>query len=374
MRIETFHVEKWLNTYEHDVEINCSETCVDPFTLGEFLTLMGRKNFFQEMWDTKLTYGYIPGSIGLRRGIANLYKGLGPENVLVTGGAIGANFLVLYSLVEPGDTVVSVFPTYQQLYSVARSLGAKVKLLNLHMEDGWLPNTDELKDLVDEKTRLIVINNPNNPTGSLIQDECLKEICEIAEEAGAYLLSDESYRGIYVDPRDSVSSVVELYEKGVVTGSFSKPFSLTGLRLGWIAAERAIIEECELRRDYTTISNGVIADAMATLATENVDRIYERNQWIVKTNFEILSDWVDDEPLIEWVPPRASTVAFLKYGLDITSVELCLRLMEEKDVLLVPGTCFGVEGFLRIGWGGDVSTLKEGLSRFKGFLDDYRDS
>ena len=181
MKIETFHVEKWLNTYEHDVEINCSETCVDPFTVGEFLTLMGRENFFQDMWDTQLTYGYIPGSIGLRRGVANLYKGLGPENVLVAGGAIGANFLVLYSLVEPGDTVVSVFPTYQQLYSVARSFGAEVKLLNLHMEDGWLPDTDELRDLVDEKTRLIVINNPNNPTGSLIQDERLKEICEIAE-------------------------------------------------------------------------------------------------------------------------------------------------------------------------------------------------
>jgi aspartate/methionine/tyrosine aminotransferase len=373
MRIETFHVEKWLNTYEHDVEINCSETCVDPFTVGEFLTLMGRENFFQEMWDTQLTYGYIPGSTGLRRGIANLYKGLEPENVLVTGGAIGANFLVLYSLVEPGDTVVSVFPTYQQLYSVARSFGADVKLLNLRMEDGWLPDTDELRDLVDEKTRLIVINNPNNPTGSLIQDERLKEICEIAEEAGAYLLSDESYRGIYVDPGDSVSSAVELYEKGVATGSFSKPFSLTGLRLGWIAAERAIIEECELRRDYTTISNGMIADAMATLAMENVDRIYERNRGIVKTNFEILSDWVDDEPLIEWVPPRASTVAFLKHGLGITSVELCLRLMEERDVLLVPGTCFGMEGFLRIGWGGDAETLKEGLSRFKEFLDDYRD-
>ena len=117
----------------------------------------------------------------------------------------------------------------------------------------------------------------------------------------------------------------------------------------------------------------MIADAMATLAMENVDRIYERNRGIVKTNFEILSDWVGDEPLIEWVPPRASTVAFLKYGLGITSVELCLRLMEEKDVLLVPGTCFGLEGFLRIGWGGDAETLKEGLSRFKGFLDDYRD-
>jgi aspartate/methionine/tyrosine aminotransferase len=372
MKIDTFLVEKWLNTYEHEVEINCSETCVDPFTIGEFLALMGREDFFQELWDTQLTYGYIPGSLDLRRGIANLYEGLEPENILVAGGAIGANFLALYSLVEPGDTVVSVFPTYQQLYSVAESFGADVKLLKLRMEDEWLPNTDELRGLVDEKTRLIVINNPNNPTGSLIRDERLKEICEIAGEAGAYLLSDEAYRGIYIDPEDSVSSVVELYDDGIATGSFSKPFSLTGLRLGWIAAKRSIIEECELRRDYTTISNGMIADAMATLAMENVDRIYERNRGIVKTNYKILSDWVDDEPLIEWVPPSASTVAFLKHKLGITSEELCLRLMEDKDVLLVPGTCFGMEGFLRIGWGGDAETLKEGLYRFKEFLNDYR--
>jgi aspartate/methionine/tyrosine aminotransferase len=374
MKIDTFLVEKWLNTYEHDVEINCAETCVDPFTVGEFLTLMGRENFFQELWDTQLTYGYIPGSLDLRKGIANLYTGLGPENILVTGGAIGANFLVLYSLVEPGDTIISVFPAYQQLYSVAKSFGADVRLIRLRMEDGWLPDTDELRGLIDEKTKLVVINNPNNPTGSLIKDERLKEICEIAGEAGAYLLSDESYRGVYIDPDDTVSSVVELYENGIATGSFSKPFSLTGLRLGWIAANRSIIEECELRRDYTTISNGMIADAMAALAMENVDRIYERNREIVKTNYKILSDWVENEPLIEWVPPSASTVAFLEHKLGITSEELCLRLMREKDVLLVPGTCFEMEGFLRIGWGGETEVLKEGLSRFKEFLDGYRGS
>ena len=129
------------------------------------------------------------------------------------------------------------------------------------MEDGWLPDTDELRRLIDDSTKLIVINNPNNPTGSLIGDEKLKEICEIAKDAGAYLLDDESYRGVYVDPSDSVTSVVELYDKGIATGSFSKPFSLTGLRLGWIAANEDVISKCEVRRDYTTISNGMFFNA-----------------------------------------------------------------------------------------------------------------
>jgi aspartate/methionine/tyrosine aminotransferase len=372
MKVESFQVEKWLNEYEHNVEINVSETCVEPFTIGEFLHLMGRENFFNEMWDTQLTYGFIPGSHGLRKGISRLYKGLNPDNILVAGGAIGANFLAFYSLVEPGDRVVSVVPTYQQLYSVARSFGADVKLLRLRMEDGWLPDIDELRRLVDDDTKLIVINNPNNPTGSLMEDKMLREICEIAGEAGAYLLDDESYRGVYVDPSDSVSSVVELYEKGIATGSFSKPYSLTGLRLGWIAANEEVISKCEDRRDYTTISNGMIDDALATLAVENVERINKRNAGIVSRNFEVLSEWVEGEPLIDWVPPRGGTIAFLRYHLDIGSEELCRRLIDEKSTLFVPGSCFETEGFIRIGWGGDVEKMAEGLSRFKEFLDEYR--
>lgn len=371
MRVEPFLVEKWLNKYEHDVEINISETCVDPFTLGEFLTLMGREDFFRDFWDTKLTYGYIPGSPRLRKGLSKLYDALGPENILVTGGAIGANFLVFYSLVEQGDTVISVFPTYQQLYSVARSFGANVKLLKLRMEDNWLPDMIKLADLIDPHTKLIVINNPNNPTGSLMDEECLFTICEMAEDVGAYVLDDESYRDLYVDPKDSVPSVVEISDRAIAAGSLSKTFSLTGLRLGWIAAEGSVIKECEDRRDYTTISNGMIDDALATLAVENVDLVLERNLSILRTNYRVLSDWVDGEPLIEWVPPRAGTVAFLRHKLDISSEELCKRLMREEDVLLVPGSCFEMDGFLRIGFGNNTKVLNEGLCRFKDFLSQY---
>jgi len=372
MKIEPYLVEQWLNKYELAVEVNISETCVDPFTIAEFLKLMGRESFFEELLETKLTYGYIPGSPSLRQGISNLYEGLGPENILVAGGAIGANFLVYYSLVEPGDTVISVAPTYQQLYSVAESFGANVKLLKLRWENKWLPELGELADLVDEKTKLIAINNPNNPTGSLIDEKTLHSICEIADDVGAYVLDDEAYMGLYVDPDDYVPSVVELSDRGIATGSFSKPFSLTGLRLGWIAAPESIIGRCELHRDYTTISNGVIDDALASLAMENVDLIFKRNLDIVRKNYRILSEWVEGEPLIDWIPPKAGTIAFLRYSIDLSSEELCRRLIKEKDVLLVPGSCFGLDGFLRLGYGNNTEVLKEGLSRFKEFLYDFR--
>lgn len=372
MKVDPFKVEKWLNAYELDVEINISETCVDPFTLREFLRLTGREEFFEDFLDTKLTYGFIPGSPGLRSGLAKLYGNMGPENILVASGAIGANFLVFYSLVEPGDTVISVHPTYQQLYSVAKSFDANVKLLKLRMRDGWLPKIDEFAELVDDRTKLIVINNPNNPTGSLMDAETLHAISDLAEEIGAYLLDDESYRGLYVDPDESVPSVVEITDRGIATGSLSKTFSLTGLRLGWIAAKRSIIEEFEDRRDYTTISNGMIDDALATIAVENVDLVLQRNLNILRTNYGILSEWVEGEPLIDWVPPRAGTVAFLRHKLPISSEELCKRLMEEKDVLLVPGSCFDMDGFLRIGFGNNTEVLLEGLFRFKEFLNGYR--
>jgi len=374
VKVDPFLVEQFMNAYEHKVELNIAETCVKPFTLKEFLMLVEEADFLERLKEMKLNYGFIEGSRDLRRGIANLYDRMKPENVLSTGGAIGANFLVFYSFVEPGDTVIPIFPAYQQLYSTARSFGANVKLLRLHEDNNWLPDVNELSELVDRKTKLIVINNPHNPTGSLIDMGSLKEICAIAEDAGAYVLCDESYRGLYINPDASVPSAVDLSDRAVATGSFSKAFSLTGLRLGWIAAKRELIQECLLHRDYTTISNSAIADALASLALKHVDRIFDRNLRIVRTNHRILSKWIEDEPLIDWIPPKAGTSAFLRYKMDIPSKDLCLRLIKNKGVFLIPARCFEMEGFVRIGYGCRTENLEAGLSRFKDFLRAFRRS
>jgi aspartate/methionine/tyrosine aminotransferase len=371
LKVDRFLVERFIGAYEHDVELNLAETCVNPFTLGEFLKLVGKENFFEELKETQLTYGFVDGFPDLREGIAKLYKNKKPENILTAGGAISANFLVFYTLVEPGDTVISIFPAYQQLYSVAKSFGANVKLLKLREENNWLPNINELSELIDNKTKLIVLINPHNPTGSLINEKLLKEICTIAEDAGAYVLCDEAYRGLYINPDDYVPSIVDLSSKAIATGSFSKAFSLTGLRLGWIAASEEIIEECKLRKDYTAISNGLIDEALAALAVKNVDKIYKRNLQIIRTNYKILYQWIENEPLISWVPPKAGSIAFPRYNLKMPSETLCIRLIKEKGTLLVPGSCFGMEGYLRISYGCKTETLKEGLLRFKDFLNSY---
>ncbi len=372
MDIDAFLVEKFMGKYEHDIELNLAETCVDPFTLGEFLRFVGEEDYLEKLKDLRLTYGYVEGLPELREEIASLYHDLPPDKVLVTRGAIDANFLVFFSLINPGDTVISIFPAYQQLYSLPKSFGARVKLLHLKEENEWMLNLEELRSLMDEKTRMIVINSPHNPTGSLLTSDMLREACSIAEEFDAYVLADESYYGLYLTDI-SVPSALDICDRAIVTRSFSKPISLTGLRLGWIAArDNRVMEELMRHRDYTTISASILLEHLALLALKNLDKIYERNLGILRRNFEILSEWIESEPSIDWVPPKAGTTAFPHYSLNIPSEELALRLIREKGVFIVPGCCFDMEGYFRIGFGGKTEEFLEGLRRFKEVINSLR--
>lgn len=369
MEIKPFKVEQWMNTYEMEAVYNLAETCVDSMTLRELLSLSGEpEEFIREQLDKKLTYGHIKGSPELRENISGLYETLNPENILITQGGIGANFLLHYSIIKPGDRVIVVHPAYQQLYSVPESFGAEVSLLRLKPENNFLPDLEELKAMVNERTALICINNPNNPTGALMEEELLRDLAEIARSCGAYIHCDEVYRGLCHDENMSVPSIADIYEKGVSTGSMSKIFSLAGLRLGWIAGPEEVIEECFKHRDYTTISCGMLDDALACHALNNYRKIISRNLKIVRENAEILDKWVQGEPYIDYIKPRAGTIAFLRYHLPIPSEEFCLGLFKETGVFLVPGKCFDMDGWLRIGYACDSHTLREGLQKLSEYI------
>ncbi len=310
MKVEPFLVEKFMGRYEHNIELNLAETCVKPFSLGEFLRFIGKEDYLEELKELPLTYGYVEGLPELRERISDLYRDLDPNNVLLTRGAIDANFLVFFSLVEPGDNVISIFPAYQQLYSLPKAFGANVKLLRLREEDGWYPDLEELAHLVNGKTKLIVINSPHNPTGVLLRKDALEAICDMAERSRAYILADESYYGLNIHD-EQVSSMIDVCDRAIVTRSFSKSLSLTGLRLGWIAArDGKVIDDLMKHRDYTTISASILLEHIALLDLRNIGRIYERNLRIVRENFRLLNEWVESEPRIDWVPPKAGTVAF----------------------------------------------------------------
>ena len=271
MRIAPFGVEQWMNEWETRCAWNLAETCVDSLTVAGLLELADAPDLLGELLPMRLGYGAIEGSDRLRDAIAVLYERQARANILVTHGAIGANHLVHATLVEPGDRVVSVLPTYQQHYSIPESLGADVRILRLREERGFLPDLGELRDLAGGSAKLIAINNPNNPTGSLMDRAMLERIVGIAAESGAWLLCDEVYRGTDQDDPGTTASVADLYERGISTGSMSKAFSLAGLRLGWIAGPVELVHAVSVHRDYTTISVGMVDDLLAAVALEHAD-------------------------------------------------------------------------------------------------------
>ncbi|MEA2138494.1 MAG: hypothetical protein QOG56_1644 [Solirubrobacteraceae bacterium] len=371
MKIRPFGVEQWMNEHENRCECNLAETCVESLTVAELLDIAGLGgSILDELLPMKLTYGPIEGSDRLRDNVAALYANQSRENVLITHGAAGANQLAYLTLVEPGDRVVSVLPTYQQHYSIPESLGADVRILRLREDDGFLPDLDELRALAGGAARLIAISNPNNPTGALMDEALLEQIVAIADGCGAFVLCDEVYRGTDQAEPGTTASVADLYGRGVSTGSMSKTFSLAGLRLGWIAAPADVVAAVAIHRDYNTISVGMLDDLFASIALEHKDEILRRSRAIVRDNLAVLDAWVASEPRITYVKPRSGTTALLKYDLDLPSRDLCVRLLEQTGVLLTPGSALDVEGHLRIGYANHLDVLREGLGRLSRFLRD----
>jgi aspartate/methionine/tyrosine aminotransferase len=369
MKITPFAVEQWMNAYETKCRYNLAETCVASLTVSELLELAGETSaILDQLLPLKLTYGAIEGSERLRRAIAGLYASQSPANVLVTHGAIGANALVYQALVGAGDRVISIVPTYQQHYSIPESLGAQVSRLTLRREDCYLPDLDELRRLARGGVRLIAFSNPNNPTGSQMSRAMLEEIVRIADAAGAYVLSDEVYRGTEQGQDSMPASIADLYPRGISTGSMSKAFSLAGLRLGWMCGPHEVLRAAEVHRDYNTISVGMLDDHFSCIALEHHDKILARSRRIVRENLALLDAWMAAQPSMSYVKPSAGTIALLEYDFDLPSRDFCVRLIEQTGVLFTPGSAFEVEGCVRIGYANDHSITAAGLAETAGFL------
>lgn len=370
MKIKPFAVEEWMNAYEAGAKYNIAETCVDSVSMDELFALCGedKEAFWRDFSARRLTYGDIEGAPDFKAGICRLYRTVKPEDVVTTHGAAGANHHVFYSLVEPGDRVISIMPTYQQLYSIPEGYGADMQVLKLKPENGYLPDLDELRALAAPGAKLICINNPNNPSGALMSTELLLEIVKIARACGAYILCDEVYR--HLTQQDGwCESIVDLYEKGISVSSMSKVFSLAGLRLGWIAAhDRELIRSLLSHRDYNHISCGMFDESLAAVALRHTDRILERNRGIVRKNLAILEKWVNGEPHIRWHKPEAGTTALLYYDFAVPSYEFCTRMYHESGAFVTPGDCFEEPCSMRIGYACDTETLEAGLAAVSSFI------
>ena len=371
MNIKPFAVEEWMNEYETGARYNIAETCVDSVSLDELFALTGesKDEFLSKFCATRLTYGDIWGSNALREGVCRLYRTVRPDEVVLTHGAAGANHHVFCSLISAGDRVVSIMPTYQQLYSIPEAIGADIAIMHLKQENHYLPDLDELKALVTPGTKMVCINNPNNPTGALMSRELLEQIIEIARGVDAYVLCDEVCR--HLTQADGwCESVADLYEKGVSVSSMSKVFSLAGIRMGWIAThDKAAVKAFLSHRDYNLISCGMFDDAVASLALRHSDEMIRRNQAIVRENLAILDEWVQAHPHFYYTKPQAGTTALVYYDYDIPSYEFCERLYHETGSFVTPGECFEQPHSMRIGYACDAQTLKDGLAALADFAE-----
>lgn len=363
MKITPFAVEEWMNAWEVGAKYNIAETCVDSVSINELFEITGedKEAFLDDYLNRRLTYGDIEGAPAFKEGVCKLYKTITPANVVPTHGATGANHHVFYSLINPGDRVISIMPTYQQLYSIPESFGADVQIIELLKENNYLPDISEIKRLATPNTKMICINNPNNPTGALMATEYLEQIVEIAREVDAYILCDEVYRHL---TQEDVwcESIVDLYEKGISVSSMSKVFSLAGIRLGWIATrDMDVVKACLSHRDYNLISCGMIDEAIATIALKHSDKLLERNKKIVRDNLAILDEWVNTEKHVSYVKPQAGTTSLVYYDMPVDSYDFCMDMYKQTGAFVTPGDCFEQPHSMRIGFACDTETLKLGL-------------
>jgi aspartate/methionine/tyrosine aminotransferase len=375
MKIETFALERWMTTWETQVEYDIAESGILPMTVSELIDLLPpaeREGTLRRLLDTRLGYSEAPGSLELRSLLASTYRDTGPADILVTTGAIEANFLAFNTLLEPGDHVVAIYPAYQQLYSVPRAIGCDVSLWTLRAENDFRYDLDELESLVRPNTKLIVINTPHNPTGAMLSADQLTRVYDLAASLGARVLSDEAYRWLEMPDGDAFAPPIrDLGELGISVGTFSKPFGLPGLRIGWIAAPADFVADCWSMRDFISLSPGKLNDALAVIALRHRDQVVERTRHIVSENLATARAWFDKrQHLVSWVEPRGGLLAMMRYTLDIPSMQLADRLASEYSVMLAPGSAFGFEHHLRIGIGQAPGVFAEGLARTGACLDD----
>ncbi|KAF0328006.1 elongation factor g 1 [Colletotrichum asianum] len=362
VRIAAFEVEQWMDEYETIPGcLNIAETCAASVSVDELIGLSEDKSAPGPIdFSTKLVYGPIRGSDPLRQRVAELCGSDGSgdrsvleqDDVLITQGAIGANFLLLYTLVNPGDHLICVYPTYQQLYGVPESLGADVSLWRLKKDNGFVPDVKELEGL------MIIINNPNNPTGAPIPTSVLKDIVAFAKAHNLILFSDEVYRPLFHNFFEDGSEVPPPvttfgYEKVIVTGSMSKSYALAGIRIGWIASkDKGIIQAIASARDYTTISVSQIDDQIASYALSRPvwKPLLKRNVALANTNKTLLEAFIEKHKNVcSWIKPKAGTTAFVQFthgGKPVDDVKFCLDVLNKTKVFFVPGSTYSILSLL----------------------------
>lgn len=360
---QPFDMERMMSKWENVIEHNLSESGVHPLAIRE---LVGDPAVIDELLDTPLHYPQTNGIPELRERIVSLYPGATPDNVLVTVGCIEANFITLLTMVAPGEEMVVMLPNYMQIWGAAQNLGMRVKTFHLREELGWAPDLDELNDVVSQRTKLIAVCNPNNPTGHILTEAEMEAIAATADSVGAWLLADEVYSGAERLTDTQTPSFWGRYDKVLAMNSLSKAYGLPGLRIGWVVAPAGTVDELWARHEYVNISATMLSNQLAAFALSPRvrPRLLQRTRDYIRRGYPILDAWLEShEGTFSLVPPEAAAIAYVRYDLDVNSTEFVERLLREKSVYIVPGDHFGMDRYLRISYGLPEDYLTAGLDR-----------
>jgi aspartate/methionine/tyrosine aminotransferase len=358
-----FAQERVMSKWENVVDYNLGDSGVHPMTTAE---LVDDPKVIEALLSTGLHHPQANGIIELREHIAALYPGATPDNVLVTSGAAQANFTSIWTLLKPGDEIVVMLPNYMQIWGIAHNFGLHVKTFNLEQSLNWAVALDELDSTITNRTKLITVCNPNNPSGHTMTPEEMDAVVATADRVGAWLLADEVYAGTERTTDEITPSFWGRYERVLAVGSMSKAYGLPGLRIGWIVAPEDMVEEIWARQEYVTIGSAMLDNKLAAfaLSPEIRPRILARTRDYTREGYGIFERWAKSHGnLFTWIPPQAAPIVFVRYNAEVNSTELCMRLIHEHSVEVVPGDHFGLDGHLRISYGLPEDYLLEGLER-----------
>jgi hypothetical protein len=363
-RIEPFEMERMQSLWWHLVDIDLSESGVQPMSIRELLGPLADAETFL---GTRLGYPMSEGSHETRANIAAWYQGATAEHVTVVNGGSEANLLTLWALLEPGDRLAFMVPNYLQGKGLGGFFGDRTDTFKLKLRDGrWSLDLERLDRVVTKETKVVMVCNPNNPTGAVLSEEEMDAVVAAAERVGAWIVSDEIYRGAEVDTDIPTPTFWGRSDRVVITSGLSKAFAMPGLRIGWVVAPPELIHEVWVRHDYTTLSPGMVSDTLAAFAMqpEVRENILARTRAIIRTNLPALEGWIADQgELRDYVRPVAGAIAYVRYDLPERSTALVDRIREQQSVLLVPGDMFGLGRGLRIGFGLEQEALRKGLER-----------
>lgn len=369
MKIQPFKLERYFAKYEFSAPYLLSCSDCEALTKKELLEMADEKSL--KLWnDLKLGYTESQGHPILREEVTKLYQNINPEQVLVITPEEGI-FIAMNNLLEKGDHVVTTFPGYQSLYEIANSLGCEVSKWTPKNENGWIFDIGDLKSLIRDNTKLIVINFPHNPTGATLQEKELKEAIDLARQKNIVVFSDEMYRFLEHDQANRTLSACDLYDNAISLFGMSKSFALAGLRIGWLATKNSdLLKRFATYKDYTTICSSAPSEILAIMALRAKDKILKRNLDIIGNNLKILDEFfARHAKLFEWRKPKAGPIGFPTLNAKIDVADFCLDLVEKKGVMLLPAKVYDFKGnYFRIGFA--RKNMPEALEKLEEYLKE----